>query len=196
MLKKSSLLILSILLSSSMLFAQGFHLGAKFGTDIQKVTGKPFSDKFAFGYHLGLYGEIMINSKISIQPELYYSAANFDTASNFSTVYNSITLSKLKFGYINVPILLSIKASKNFAIQAGPRFAILTDKSLSIKSNASNAVKSGDVSMVAGVQFSFSKVRVYGRYQIGLSDLNNTDNETLGKWKSQTIHIGVGINIL
>ena len=101
MLKKSSLLILSILLSSSMLFAQGFHLGAKFGTDIQKVTGKPFSDKFAFGYHLGLYGEIMINSKISIQPELYYSAANFDTASNFSTVYNSITLSKLKFGYIN-----------------------------------------------------------------------------------------------
>jgi len=193
--KKGYLLVsLLMLLTFSQGFSQGFQLGAKFGTDIQKIAGADFSDKFAFGYHLGIFTQISINKTWGIHPELYYSAVNMDTAANFSTVYNSIGLSKLKFGYLNIPVLLNYKVNNNISFQAGPQFSIVTDKNLSLSSNLKSAFKSGDLALVSGLQLYFSRIRVYGRYQIGLSYLNDAGSSD--KWKSQTIHLGLGLRIL
>ena len=174
-------------------YSQGFHMGIKFGSDIQKIAGASFTKNFAFGYHLGGFAEIKLNKKYSIQPEIYYSAVNFDTASGFSTVYNSVGLSKLKFGYFNMPILLNIKPSKGLSIQVGPRFSILTDKNLEIKSNAKSALNSGDLAMIAGIQLNLTKIKIYGRYEVGLSDINDIANQE--KWRTQTIHVGIGLKI-
>ncbi len=192
--KKISLFFISFFLYNAIVFSQGFHLGAKFGADIQKIKGSTFSEKFAYGYHLGAFAELKLNKTYTIQPEFYYSAVNLNVDSNLSTISNQITLSKLKFGYLNIPILLNVNASKLLAFQVGPRFGIIVNKDKSIRANSQDAFKSGDFSMVAGVQFAISKVRIYGRYQIGLSNLNETGNKET--WKSETIHIGVGLTIL
>ena len=79
-------------------------------------------------------------------------------------------------------------------IQVGPRYGIIVDKNLSLKNNVNSAFKTGDFSMIAGVQFNFSKIKIYGRYQIGLSNINDIA-ESSDKWKSQVIHLGIGLRI-
>jgi hypothetical protein len=39
-----------------------------------------------------------------------------------------------------------------------------------------------------------SSFRIYGRYALGLSNLNDIDDQD--KWKSQSFQIGVGLAIL
>jgi hypothetical protein len=192
--KKIALITLFIA-SSFFGMSQGFHMGVKFGTDIQKINGASFSEKFAFGYHLGGFAELKLSKSITIQPELYYSAVKLDTGSAFSQTYDSISLSKLKFGYLNIPLILSIKAGEKMAVQLGTRYGIIVDDNLSIKNNVESAFKKGDISVLAGIQFNFSKIKIYGRYQIGLSNLNDITGST-EKWKSQSIHIGLGLRII
>lgn len=187
-----------ILCSVSLIsISQGLHFGIKAGADIQKITGTKISEEFAYGYHLGAFGEINISKSIGIQPEIYYSAVNLNKGTSLDTIYQSLDLasiSKIKFGYFNVPILLNIKPSKRFSIQAGPRFGILADKNLSVKANANNALKKGDLSMIAGLQLYFSNLRIYGRYQLGLSSIN--DAVDAENWKSAAIHVGVALKLL
>lgn len=188
--------LITLFIASSLFgMSQGFHMGLKFGTDIQKINGASFSEKFAFGYHLGGFAELKLSKSITLQPELYYSAVNLDTGTTFSQTYNSIALSKLKFGYLNMPLILSIKAGEKMAVQLGSRYGIIVDNNLSLRNNVESAFKKGDFSVLAGIQFNFSKLKIYGRYQIGLSNINDITGST-ETWKSQTIHIGLGLRII
>jgi hypothetical protein len=193
--KKITLSIVCILLFAAQHGqAQGFSLGIKGGADILKVSGKSFDQEFAYGYHLGGFVELKLNKTYSLQPELYYSSASMNRGNSLDTIYTNVDLKKIKLDYINIPLILNIKPSKKISIQVGPRYGILANSNLSVKKNAENAFKSGDFSMLAGIQFNFSKIRVYGRYQIGLTDINDATSQE--KWKSQTIHVGVGLKII
>ena len=97
----------------------------------------------------------------------------------------------MQLKYINIPILLSYKPNKFVALQAGPQFGILMESSKSIFQNGKDAFKKGDFSMLAGLQLNISKLRIYGRYAIGLNNLNDIDNQD--KWKTQTIQLGLGL---
>jgi hypothetical protein len=174
--------------------AQGFSLGIKGGADLLKISGKNFDQEFAYGYHLGGYVELKLNKTFSLQPELYYSSASLNKANTLDTIFTNVDLKKIKLDYINIPLILNIKPSKKISIQVGPRFGILSNTNLTVKSNAENAFKSGDFSMLTGIQFNFSKIKVYGRYQIGLTDINDATSQD--KWKSQSIHLGIGLKII
>jgi hypothetical protein len=195
--KKISLLTLLFFIGLVSVNAQGFEFGLKGGTDIQKISGSTsLGDKFAFGYHVGAYVQLKLSNKFSIQPELYYSSTKSDTSSNFSSVYQNDGIDKLKFSYINIPVLLNIKPSKKLVIQLGPQYSILSNSNLKFKDNVRNAISTGDFAAVFGLQFKFSSISIYGRYQIGLSDRNVKEVANSEKWKSQTIHIGVGLKII
>jgi hypothetical protein len=45
--------------------------------------------------------------------------------------------------------------------------------------------------MVGGVQLHIMQFRVYGRYSVGLNNLNDIDNRD--RWQSQTAQVGVGL---
>ena len=95
--------------------------------------------------------------------------------------------------YLNIPLLLNLGFSKNVTIQLGPQYSILFNESSSALTNGQNAFKKGDFSLVGGLQVKVSKLRIYGRYVVGLSDINDFDNRE--KWKNQTIHVGLGYAI-
>lgn len=174
-----------------------FQAGVKAGADIQKIAGQSYSEQFAFGYHVGAYAQIPFEKKMGIQPEVYYSEVNLRKANTISPVYSNLNLDSIKnidLGYINVPILFYYKATKHLTLQAGPKFGILSSTNLStVGGEIKDALKKGDLSMVAGFQLNYSGIRIYGRYQIGLSDIN--DVAVKEKWTSQAIHIGVGLRL-
>ena len=188
------MLIVSLIMVSFSVFSQGFELGLKGGADVQKISGVSFNEKFAYGYHFGGYSEIKLSKVFSVQPELYYSAATMNKGNSFDTLYTSIDPKKIKFGYMNIPILINIKLSDKVKLQVGPRYGILSNTNLSVKANAEKAFKSGDFAFVSGIQLKYNKIKVYARYQIGLTNMNEFSNKE--NWKSQSIHIGIGLKII
>jgi len=190
---KTKLLILAIFsMVGSAAFAQKLHLGVKGGANINKLTGKSFSDQFSFGYHVGGFFSVGFK-KFAIQPELLFNQVNVDTSSTFSSVYKFNKVDKVQLRYLSVPILLNYKPIKFITLQAGPQFSILTNKSKTLVENGRDAFKSGDFSMLGGVQVNISHLNIYGRYAVGLSNLNDIDNKE--KWKSQSFQIGVGLTL-
>lgn len=191
---KTKLLILAIFsFFSTATFAQKLQVGIKGGANINKITGKSFSDEFSYGYHLGGMLAIGLGKKFAIQPEILFNQINVDTSSTFSSVYQFNKISKVQLKYLSIPILLNYKPVKYITLQAGPQFGILTNKSKTLVQNGKDAFKSGDVSMLGGIQVNISHLNIYARYAVGLSNLNDIDNKE--KWKSQTIQLGVGLTL-
>ena len=190
---KAKLLSLAIIcITSSTAFSQSFKVGIKGGTTINKITGKSFKEQFTFGYHLGGFATISFG-KIGIQPEVLFNQVNVDTSSTFSSVYQFNKVGKVKLSYLSIPLLLNINANKFVTVQVGPQFGILMNKSSTLTQNGQNAFKGGDFSMLGGLQLNFSHIRIFGRYAVGLNNLNDIDNKE--KWKSQSVQLGLGLTL-
>ena len=190
---KAKLLTLAIIcLVASSAFSQGFKIGVKGGATINKITGKSFSEQFTWGYHLGGFATINLG-KIGIQPEVMFNQVNVDSSSHFSDIYQFNKVGKVKLSYLSIPVLLNINANKFVTVQVGPQFGILMNKSKTLVQNGKDAFKGGDFSMVGGLQLNITKLRIFGRYAVGLSNLNDIDNKE--KWKSQSIQLGLGLTL-
>ena len=172
-------------------FSQGLKIGFKGGATINKLSGKSFNEQFSFGYHIGGFAELGIGKKWALQPEVLFNQTNVDTSRNFSSIYNFNKVTQVKLQYLSIPLLLDYKANKLITLQAGPQFGILMNKSNTLVQNGKAAFKSGDLSLLGGLQLKLLGFRFYGRYVIGLSNLNDIDNKD--KWKSQSIQLGIGI---
>lgn len=183
---------LAFCLACTSAFSQ-LHIGAKAGADIHKLDGKAFSDEFSYGYHLGGYAQIGFGSKFGIQPEVMFSQVNIDTSSSFSTVYNFNSVKNVNLQYLKIPILLNYSPNPFVTLQLGPQYGILLDKNKSLLANGQQAFSDGDFSMVGGLQLNIAKLKIYGRYGVGLSNINDIDNKD--KWKNQNIQLGVGLNL-
>ncbi len=174
--------------------AQSVQVGLKAGANFQKIDGIPFKDKFSFGYQGGAFAAIGITKKYGIQPEILFSTVNADTATQFSTVYGFKQVEKIKFQYLDIPVLLNVKAAPFLTFQAGPQVSILLNRNESLLKNGENAFNQGVLSAVGGVQFNLTKFKIYGRYVAGLSDLSNSKSND-DKWKNSNIQVGIGYKI-
>lgn len=191
---KMKIVFLSVcLLSISILSFGQFHLGIKAGADINKLDGKTFKEGFSFGYQAGVFAQIKLSKRLTLQPEVLFAQVNIDTTAEFNDIYNFDNISEVQLKYLKIPILLNINLSKIFSIQAGPQFGILIDQNVNLINNGKNAFKSGDMSLLAGVQINLNTLHIYGRYGIGLDNINDIDNQD--KWKTQQIQIGLGVRL-
>ena len=188
-------LLTMFVVASLMGNAQGFSFGPKVGANITGMSGLQFKKGFEFGYHIGGFAEVMLSEKIGIQPEVLWSQTSLTTSSSLSDLYSTSLpeLTKINLNYISIPLLLNIRPTKFITFQVGPQFGILQDKKNSVATNVQSAFKSGDFSMLAGVQLKVLAFRIYGRYAIGLTDINEIPNQDA--WKSRTLQLGIGLGL-
>ncbi len=178
-----------LLLISSSLFSQSFSFGVKAGANLSKISGKSWKDEFQFGYHAGVFATIS-GKKWGIEPEILFNQVSTDTASNFSQVYQFNKIDKIQLRYLSIPVLIDYKLNKILSLQAGPQFGILIDQNKDLLQNGKDAFKSGNFSIVGGLQVHVAKIRIYGRFVGGSSNINNiASNDT---WKLSSIQAGVG----
>jgi hypothetical protein len=145
---------------------------------------------------VGGFVQININKKWGIQPEVLWNQISADTVSGFKALYQNLgnqssNFNDLKLNYISIPILLNYSPVKMLTFQAGPQFGILLDKNNTLLQNGGNAFKNGELSLLGGVQLNLLKLRVYGRYVIGLNDIGDVGSSE--KWRNQGLQVGVGI---
>ncbi len=191
--KKQIFALALISFLSTSLLAQKIQVGFKGGATMNKLSGKTFKEEFSFGYHLGGFVSVGLGKKFAIQPEVMINQINLDSSSNFSALYQFNKITGVKLKYLTIPVLLNYNAGKLLTLQAGPQFGMLLNKSNSFIQNGKDAFKSGDFSMVGGVQLNLSSFKVYGRYLVGLSNINDIDNKD--KWTNQSIQLGVGFKL-
>lgn len=185
----------SFILITTSVSAQGIKLAFHAGANMGKLDGRSFKDAYQLGYHLGVSPEIMFSSKWGIQPAVLFSQTNTTTSSDFNDIYK-ISLNELgdvQLKYLSIPLLLSYRPVSFFSLQAGPQFSILMNNQNTFLENSGNAFSKGDLSLVGGAQIQILKFRIYGRYGIGLYNINDIDNRD--NWRSQTMQLGVGLTL-
>lgn len=193
--KKVLLAVFAVTMITASLQAQGIRLGAKVGANLNKVSGQSFNDGFDLAYHVGGFLEIDFNKKWGIQPEVLWSQTATKRTS-FNTIYASEVnpfnnQEKIKLDYLSIPVLFRYNVGGILTLNLGPQFGILLNQDKTLLQNGESAFKNGDFSMVAGGQLNFKVLRIYGRYNIGLQNINDIDNKD--KWTNQQIQLGLGL---
>jgi hypothetical protein len=185
--------VAAFLIFSSAAMAQ-FNIGVKGGVNISKVDDKAFRDEFTYGYHLGGFAEVGLGKRLKIQPEVLWNQINTRADTAFSNIYsNALDFSNykdVKLNYLSIPVLLSYKLGNVLYLQAGPQFGILLNQDKTLLENGKEAFSKGDFSMLGGVQLNVSKLRLSGRYFVGLNNISEIDDNS--KWKNQGFQISAG----
>ncbi len=192
---KTRLLILfAFLIFSYHSFSQ-LNFGIKAGANITKIDGKAFKDEFQYGYHLGGFAEIGLGGKLSIQPEVLFNQYQTRVDSSFKNIYkDALNFSDnrdIKLNYLSIPVVLNYKLGNVLSLQAGPQFGILMDQDKKLLENGREAFDNGDFSLLGGAQLKISKLRVTGRYFVGLNNINDIDDQN--EWKNQGFQLSLGI---
>ena len=195
--KKVVMSVLVLLAVVTVSQAQGVRAGIKAGANLNKISGQSFNDGFDLSYHFGGFLEIDHNKKWGLQPELLWSQSS-SKPSSFNTVYSTSVSplfdrnQQVKLDYLSIPLLLRYSLGGGIlTLNAGPQFSILLKEDKTLLQNGQSAFKNGDFAMVAGAQLNFRFLRIYGRYNIGLQNINDIDNKD--KWTSQQIQAGIGL---
>jgi hypothetical protein len=174
-----------------------FNFGVKAGTNISKIDGKSFKNEFNYGYLLGGFAEIGLGGKLGFQTEVLLNQYQTKVDSSFKSIYNNAFKNAesgdVKLNYLSIPVLLNYKLGSALSLQAGPQFGILMNKDKNLLENGKSAFNDGDLSLLGGLQLKISKLRLAGRYGIGLNNINDISNSE--KWKSQAIQLSLGLSL-
>lgn len=193
---KRSAFVLSVALVFTVLNtqAQGFHFGIKAGANLFKVDGESFDQEFKFGYNVGAFTQINVNSSWGIQPEVLFNQTNYRTGTEFSNVYSGgVSNYQGKLNYLSIPVLLSFRPIPLLSILAGPQFGILLNRDEHLTDNAAQAFKTGDFSLVGGAQLNLGSIMAGARYVVGLNNINDLGSQN--SWKNEGWQLYAGFRI-
>lgn len=176
----------------------GWHFGVKADVNFSTISGKGMASGYSVGGQAGGYAEYVINKDWSIQPEILFTQNNTKKGSDFMTYYNTdgnpFAAADIKLAYISVPVLLKYNINKSFSLLAGPQYGmLLVDAESLLRSGDGKAYKKSEISGNLGAQFNVGRVGLYGRYNIGISDINNIDNRYA--WRSSHIQLGIAVKV-
>jgi hypothetical protein len=184
-------LFAALLIAGTTVNAQkGFRLGVKAGANLNKIEGQSFDQGFDFSYHAGAFVEYDFSNRWGIQPEVIWSQTATKRANTIDAIYSTLP-ANVKLDYLMVPVLLRYSPIGLLSFVAGPQFGVLINKNDNLLQNGQQAFKSGDLSMVLGAQVNLKVLRVYGRYNIGLQNINDFSDQQ--KWTNQQVQLGVGL---
>jgi len=174
-----------------------FRFGAKAGVNINKISGESYKDGFNFNYQVGAFAQFNFSKRFGLQPEINFAQSSTTFSNDQTDIYDDLfrdgSQKTATLNYLEVPVLLNINVgqSKHVKFQIGPAFGgLLSQKIDSLKSGGS-LYKNSDWSAIGGLWIQLPVINFGARYKLGLSNVNDIDNQE--KWKSQAIQFFVGV---
>jgi hypothetical protein len=133
------------------------RLGVEGGFDLANLNGQNVNDVFGsrLGWVVGGFLSLPLGPSFAFQPELMYEQKGGK--------YNG---NPYRLDYVEIPLLLNIDVIGPIGILLGPSF----DASVA---NNVGATTNNDVGLVGGVQINLERFLVSGRYELGLTNINN-----------------------
>ncbi|MGL2963255.1 porin family protein [Flavobacterium sp. RSB2_4_14] len=202
---KRIFLLVAFLSFVNLATAQKPAFGLKGGLNIANISvsgdGSPDTKSFT-SFHVGGFMEIMLNKKVSFQPELLYSqqGAKFDQLVDVEgTLYN--TSNTFKFSYINIPLMIKYYPESKFFLEAGPQVGFLTSAKLNVEvsgfgsneQDVKDFFKSVDFGLGIGAGYYFTKeLSANVRYNFGLTNIAETEAGDNTEIKNNVFAISLG----
>lgn len=185
--------VLIALLFGDKLNSDRFQLGIQLAGNFQNVTGwEGTGNRFSIGF--GIYGELKLTEKFSVQPELLFKdprgaggvpGSEFDDE-NLDPLLADASAT-MKLAYVSIPVLLKYHLSPQFSIGVGPQIGILSSAKnvysatvyetgdLSFKEDLSSFLNDIDMALAFNLEYKLMKwkrpVRIGLRYYLGLADI-------------------------
>ncbi|TVQ44189.1 MAG: PorT family protein [Saprospirales bacterium] len=168
-------------LMSSNLFSQDVSVGLKGGLTVSNlyIDRDDLDDENArFGYHVGLFSQIMFFETFGIQPEILY------TTKGSKAKYTGVIDQTVRFNlsYIDIPVLMVLRPGEVLELHAGPyaglllsgntEFSGLIEGESDIDRDDFNTL---DYGLAGGLALNFGNVQAGLRYNLGLQKLADTD---------------------
>lgn len=165
---------------------ESLQIGARAGYNYSTLRGDVAKDtdaKGLSGYNVGLFVEVPVTDRFSVQPEVQYSTQGAKWEGKL------LGDRKLKLQYINVPVLAKVYVADGLNLQAGPQLGFKTganweyDSKLfsnTTKINLDDAVSGFDFGLVFGAGYKTPVgLTIDARYDLGLTNVFDKDNESL-----------------
>jgi hypothetical protein len=185
--KKISLFLCALTLTGS-IFAQQASIGLKAGLNVSNLSNSSGYDMGSkLGFNGGLLAHIHLNPTLALQPEVVYSGQGAKYTVNG-------TEHTLNLNYINIPVQLQYMFNNGFRLQTGPQVGFLASVKDKVGDGetgyfTSQDFKTVDFSWSAGLGYlSASGLGVDGRYNFGISNINNVGTNVL---KNNVFQIGL-----
>lgn len=134
------------------------------GEDADAVDAK-------IGFHVGGFANFKVSQKFSIQPELVYSTQG-------GKVDEPGDDAKIRFNYINIPVMLKYELVKGLDAQFGPQFGFAVTRKFKrgdVTRDVNDDYKGFDFGLGLGASYQFpaTPVGIDARYVFGLSRLDD-----------------------
>jgi Outer membrane protein beta-barrel domain len=174
-----------------------FRFGVKAGLNVDKVKGKAFSEQFGYSYQLGGFMQLNFSRRFGIQPELIFTQSSAEFTNDNTDIYDDLFLGgqqvKAKLNYLRIPLLLNVNVgpSKRVKLQVGPQWSGLLKTNIDSLKGGQNIFRNGEWAAVGGLWLQFPFFHLGGRYEIGLTNINDIDSRQ--KWTRQTFVAFVGL---
>jgi Outer membrane protein beta-barrel domain len=167
---------------------EGLKIGIKGGLNVTNFIGDVANNDIRTSVHFGLVTEFIISDKFSLQPELLYSGQGLTNTGGLG--YN-----RSKFDYINLPILAKFYLTKQLSLETGPQIGFLI--SAKSRTNVSNLSignqKKVDFGLNLGAGYELkNNVFFQARYNLGLTNINDSSNASAIKYSNSVIQFSVG----
>ncbi len=180
---KKIILLFSVLclLVTHNVVAQEPVTGIKGGVNLTTLTIDGNNDEnLKFGFHVGVFNKIPLNSKFAIQPELLYSSKGMKQSFETNGIGGGDT--KFNLNYIDLPVYLVYNLSRDFEFQFGPYLSYLANANFKTEAEVLDAFAfesedeidrdnfhSLDFGLSAGLAFDLQMVVVGFNYSFGLT---------------------------
>lgn len=184
-------LLLFLLLSSSMMFAQASGFGIKGGLNYGSVGDLEFTSEFAqntfskenkTGYHAGVFYKMKLAAGIFLQPEVLYTKLNTEYINN-NPLVNEDPLN-YEFSKIDIPLLVGVDVLGPIHLKGGPSFQYILDTAFEdIDIDFEDPEKSFTVGYQLGVGATLGSIGFDVRYEGAFQDnriVSRTDVEDAG----------------
>jgi hypothetical protein len=168
-------------------------IGIKVGQNFSSVNSVAV-DRHSASFHGGITAQIGLTEKISLVPEVLLSQTKLSTNPSIVDVLgNSYNPETYHLDYLLLPLLVQVKPFSNLLLQAGPQYGILIDQKKDGKENAQLAFQQGEFSFVGGAKVNLGGFFVYGRYVVGLQNINELQDQA--KWRTTQWQLGIGMSL-
>jgi hypothetical protein len=192
--KKYFGVLIAIFCLSNLQAQDKFAMGIKIGQNFSSVNDVAVDHNTA-SYHAGVTTFFKVTDKIGIAPEIILSQTKLETTPPVTSLMGNGSLQPETYhlNYLSIPLLCEFKPIQKFSIQAGPQYSILLDQKKDGVGNASMAFKNGEFAFVGGAKFDLGGFFLYGRYVVGLQNINELQDQT--KWRTTQWQLGVGMKL-
>jgi hypothetical protein len=148
-------------------YAQGLKFGLKGGANFSnfQVSNANLNSESITNYHAGVFMDIGLSERVSIQPEILYSTIGAKVS-----LSSAVDEFSNKLGYISIPLLTKIYLIPDrLSIDIGPQVSFLLNEKENVNLGKSSSY---DFSISGGISLRvLGPIFVQGRYNLGINEI-------------------------